>query len=525
MLLAVAGLNVALTLQNVWPSLWVRPTAELSVELFAIVLVLGFAAAWRHDLGKRVQWLVTVLLFLLVLGRYAEITSHALFGRPINLYFDLQHLPRVIAMTAGARSAWEITIFALLLVVVPIAALLVLRVAVTAITDAVAVRPIRRAAIAVAGAGVVLFAVAQAIDWSAAIKRFALPVSPVYAKQAAFAFDAALDIGATDRFHGAPSAVSDLKRLENGDVFLLFFESYGMIAHDAPEIASVLRPRIAQMQQSLADSGWHAISGRFTAPTFGGASWLSHSSVLSGITIAGNHDYQLLLSTDRRTLVGDFQGAGYRAVALMPGIKRAWPEGAFYGYDKIYDADALGYAGPDFGWWTIPDQFSLEKLLRLEADVPNRQPLFVVFPTIMSHMPFNPVPPYLPEWDRLLDDGAYTAAPATPAPGAIGDWNALRASFRAAIDYNLRILDGFLRTRAPDNALIVVAGDHQPPAIVSGSDAPWTVPVHIFSRQKPLLGRFRAAGMQDGLLPSGDPLGDLASLHDIILQALDSRGR
>lgn len=524
-MVAVAGLNLALTLQNVWPSLWVRPTAELSFELLAIVLVLGLIAEWRSSLGKPARWVLTILLFLLVLGRYADITSHALFGRPINLYFDLQHLPRVIAMTAGARSTAEIALFVALLVVVPIALLFVLRAAAFAMTDAVALRPIRRAAVGVAGAGLVLFGLGQVAGLSAINKRFALPISPVYAKQASFAFEAALGAGATDRFHDTPSVSSDLGRLGNADVFLLFLESYGMIAHEAPELAPVLRPRMARMQRSLAESGWHAISGQFTAPTFGGASWLSHSSVLSGITISGNRDYQLLLSTKRKTLVSDFRRAGYRAVALMPGLKRAWPEGAFYGYDKIYDAKALAYAGPDFGWWTIPDQYSLEKFLRLEVDAPDRRPLFVVFPTIMSHMPFNPVPPYLPAWGRLLDDDAYSVPAGKPAAGAIGDWRALRESYRAAVGYNLSFLDGFLRNRAPEDALVVVAGDHQPPAIVSGSNAPWTVPVHVFSRRKPLLARFRNAGMQDGLIPPGHPLGDLASIHRIILQALDSRGR
>jgi hypothetical protein len=166
----------------------------------------------------------------------------------------------------------------------------------------------------------------------------------------------------------------------------------------------------------------------------------------------------------------------------------------------------------------------LETLLRQETGKPGRQPLFVVFPTIMSHMPFNPVPPYLAEWGQLSDAGAFGGVPEKPAPGAIGDWRALRTSYRAAIRYNFDILDGFLRHRAPNDAFVIVLGDHQPPAIVSGSGAQWTVPVHIISRRKDLLAQFHREGMQQGLRPSGASLGDLASIHRMILEAFDSRG-
>ena len=42
---------------------------------------------------------------------------------------------------------------------------------------------------------------------------------------------------------------------------------------------------------------------------------------------------------------------------------RPWPEGArFYGWDRIYDAPDLGYAGPAFGYATMPDQYVLDAL-------------------------------------------------------------------------------------------------------------------------------------------------------------------
>ncbi len=52
-----------------------------------------------------------------------------------------------------------------------------------------------------------------------------------------------------------------------------------------------------------------------------------------------------LMSQSRDTLVSTFARGGYRTVALMPGLGYAWPEGAFYGFDAIYDTEAMAYTG------------------------------------------------------------------------------------------------------------------------------------------------------------------------------------
>ena len=41
-----------------------------------------------------------------MLGRYAEVTAPALYGRPVNLYWDAQHLPKVAAMLAEVGPWW-----------------------------------------------------------------------------------------------------------------------------------------------------------------------------------------------------------------------------------------------------------------------------------------------------------------------------------------------------------------------------------------------------------------------------------
>jgi sulfatase-like protein len=519
LLLSIAGLNLALAFQNVWPTLWARPTVEISLELVVVLLLL---AVWGEWLGAVPRWLRRLAIAgigLLILGRYADVTAHALFGRPINLYFDLAHLPNVMAMTAEARSVSDLILFAGAVFVVVSVAAVGVWLAVRTVADAMRNPVPRRCVIVIACVVLTVFAVGQGRDSTAINKRYALPIAPVYAKQVRFAANALAGVGPSTDFMKVDVVTSDLARLKNGDVFVFFLESYGAVAHTNAGISRAVIPRLKRLQDKLGADGWHMASAFLTSPTFGGASWLAHSSFLSGLTVSQNQDYQLLLSTRRPTMVDVFRKAGYRSVALLPGIKRAWPEGAYYGYDRVYDAPSLNYAGPDFGWWSIPDQFALERMYRNEVAPAGRSPLFVVFPTVMSHMPFGPVPPYIDDWAQVSETGAYRDD-VPEAAGAEHDWKRLRTSYGRALAYNLDMVEGFMRYRSPRNAFVVVIGDHQPPAIVSGPKADWQVPVHIFTRTAEVLDRFVRAGLRRGAIPQGASLAKMAQFHGIILKTL-----
>ena len=148
------------------------------------------------------------------------------------------------------------------------------------------------------------------------------------------------------------------------------------------------------------------MSAYASSPTFGGGSWLAHASFMSGVEVRDAGDYMLLLTQERDTWPKLFKAAGYRAIAVMPGMRSSWPEGAFYGFDAIHDEPALEYRGPEFGWWRIPDQFSLARVAELEARNDSHEPLLTFLPTINTHIPFLPVPPYQADWQRVLEAAA-----------------------------------------------------------------------------------------------------------------------
>jgi hypothetical protein len=73
-----------------------------------------------------------------------------------------------------------------------------------------------------------------------------------------------------------------------------------------------------------------------------------------------------------------------------------------------------------------------------------------------------------------------------------------------------------LRERAPADLLLVLLGDHQPPASVAGEGVRWDVPVHVIANRPDLLARLVDAGFEPGLEPAGEPIGDMYTLTPLI---------
>src|SRR4051812_43344347 len=86
LLLALLVLNASLTFHNWWPTPAVRWNGDLSVEAAAAVgmLLIAFSRA-RRPTRRVLRWLA-FLWVALVISRYADVTTPALYGRQVNLY-------------------------------------------------------------------------------------------------------------------------------------------------------------------------------------------------------------------------------------------------------------------------------------------------------------------------------------------------------------------------------------------------------------------------------------------------------
>ena len=162
-----------------------------------------------------------------------------------------------------------------------------------------------------------------------------------------------------------------------------------------------------------------------------------HITLLSGVEIRSHDANALLMAEKRDTLVSTFEHHGYRTVAVMPGLWQNWPEGSFYKFDEIYGGARLDYHGPTFGWWDMTDQYVLARMDALEVRRTPRAPLFVFFPTISTHIPFTPTPPYQPDWARVLTHDPYEDADVKRAYLRQPDWMDLGPSYADALDLNV----------------------------------------------------------------------------------------
>lgn len=532
--LGFALLNALLVMENRWPGLGVRWVPRLSFELALAVAALGLLASWRPSAALRLAHGLVPVLVLLVVVRYADVTVPAVLGRPVNVYWDGRHALELLrASGLTQHGAW--------LAAAGLAGLLgmglvvgLVRWALLAMARGLALMPARPLRWVLAGGALVLVASFAAYVPGVRDTRwfFSLPVLPTVLHQALLVGRVLVPDAQAAVLGPGPAFDGDAGGLRTAqgaaDVLLVFAESYGAVTLDHPELAAALAPSRQRLQQALQAGGRGAVSARVRSPTYGGASWLAHASLLSGLPITDPARHDLLLTGDRPTLVSFFAGQGYRTVGWMPGIKRAWPEGAFYGFDRVADDAGVGYQGPDFGYWRIPDQAALALLDRQElqrggAQSP-RSPRFAIFATTSTHAPFHPLAPLAADWTRLPGPQAYTAAQAIEAQAHPPSLQAPLPHYLAAMRYQFDWLSDYLASRAPRPLVMVVVGDHQPPALVTGLADNWDVPVHVISDDPALLDRLRAEGFAQGLAPPARTLGPLHALTPVLLRAFASPG-
>ena len=98
-------------------------------------------------------------------------------------------------------------------------------------------------------------------------------------------------------------------------------------------------------------------------------------------------------------------------------------------------------------------------------------------------------------------------------------WLNLGPGYTQALEYIQASLGGYLRLRADRDFVMILVGDHQPPAAVSGEGASWDVPVHIVTSRRAVLDRLSARGFRAGLRPPRRTVGRMHALAATLLAA------
>jgi len=491
------------------------------------VILLGLMA-----LGGRAAAVVRVVLVgalvLIALLKAADFGMFTAMGRGFNPVADLPLIEAAVRLMTGAMGG-VMTVAAVLGAVLALALVTALLWWATGVWARVRLaRPLAGLSGVVAG----LAAVVALAEIGQAMGRWGLPIDPpgaaftarvgaerlVQARATIAELRAFAVAARNDPFIGAEGLLDAIDR----DVLIIFVESYGRTSLDTPLYADLHRATLAAGAARLGDLGLATRSGFVSSPTRGGQSWLAHATFANGLWIDDQTRYRAALVSGRETLFHLAARSGFRTAAVMPQITLAWPEADFMGFDAVFAAADLGYAGQPFNWVTMPDQFTLGALDRLLRDGGHDRPLFAQIALSSSHAPWVPVPE-LVGWDDMGDGRIFDTMAASGDPPDVvwRDRDRVRAQYRLSIDYALRTVIGYAARHAGDPPLIFVVGDHQAAGFVALDERP-DVPVHVIGPAA-LVDRVSGWGWDRGLIPAPDtPVMPMDGLRDRLLQAFST---
>jgi phosphatidylglycerophosphate synthase len=446
---------------------------------------------------------VITVVKILDLGFYAEL------GRPFDPVLDWGNLTPAIGVvrdsigTASTDTLLVLVVLALVLVVSVITAS-------TLRVSTLTARHRRRSAGVITALGVVSAVCAaaslQLVSYAPIASTSAAGLAVAQVRDAASAvrdqqrFEAT--IHAADPYAQLPAAEL-LTGLRGKDVVVAFVESYGQVAVQGTDFSPGVDAVLRGGSTGLARAGYSAQSAFLNSPTFGGISWLAHSTLQSGLWVDNQQRYNQLVASNRFTLSDAFKKAGWRTVGDIPSNDRTWPEGtSFYHYDQLYDRRNVGYQGPTFSYASMPDQYSLAAFQRLEL-APGHRPVMAEMDLVSSHTPWTPLPSMVP-WDQVGDGSIFDPMPArglTPA-AAWRNTNTVRRLYGQSIEYSLQALISWVTNLHDDNLVLILLGDHQPNTTVSGAGADHEVPISFVTSDPAVRARIGPWHWQNGLLPS-----------------------
>ena len=521
---AVVLLWAALVAPDRWGG--VQPGAFLRIPLEGLVVV-AVVLLLPRPVRRPAAATAGVALAVLTLVRLLDMGFVAALGRPFDPVADWRYSGSAVSLLAdsvGRRGATLAVLAAVLLtaavlVVVPLAA-----VRVTGLADRHRRASYRSLVVlglawmlgAVSGLQLFPGAPVASVDAAVLARDHVSQVRATLRDQARFA--KALE---TDPLAATPDS-GLLAGLRGKDVLVVFVESYGRVAVEGSSFSPGVDAVLDSGTRQLRGSGYSARSAFLTSSTFGGLSWLAHSTVQSGLWINSQQRYDDLVASDRSTLAGAFRRAGWRTVADVPSNRRDWPQGrSFFGFDRVYGAGDVGYAGPSFSYATMPDQYVLSAFRRLELAPRDRAPVMAEIDLVSSHTPWAPLPTAVP-WADVGDGSVFDGMPAR-GDSAHAVWRHpadVRAAYGRSVEYSLSTLVSFVRTSPDPNLVLVVLGDHQPATIVSGEGASHDVPVSVIAHDPAVLRRISGWGWHPGLNPGPDaPVWRMDAFRDRFLSA------
>ena len=503
---------------------WWGPTSPSHLRLDALLrlpiegfVFIALVAVVGPSARRLLVWVLGPLLGLVLIVKLLNIGFFAAFDKPFDPYQDLKYVgfaTETVKASLGQATG--------LLIVVAVGAVVIG----VPVLMAVAVRRVSRVA-AEHRAGTLRAVGGLVLAWvlCLAVGAQFVPATPIASAGAASLIVSQAravradieDHGVfareirNDRFAATPASRL-LTGLRGKDVLLLFVESYGKVAVQGTS-SRRRRSVLASGDKRLAAAGFSARSAWMTSPTFGGISWLAHSTFQTGLWVDTPQRYEQLLENQRFTLTQAFDRAGWRTVDDVPSDDKPWAPGkTFYHFDKLYNRKNVGYHGPRFAF--ARDARPVRDVGSATAGAGQAPPpsgLRGGRPRLEPRaMDPHPSDGALGPARRRVDlhkrhEGRWRRRLHVNGLSSYIDINGspvVRAAYGESIQYTMNALISYVQHYGNKNTVVIVLGDHQPWTVVSGAEPSHEVPISIIARDPSVLSRSPAWGWSDGLRPS-----------------------
>ena len=297
---------------------------------------------------------------------------------------------------------------------------------------------------------------------------------------------------------------SDFPLEEKPDIYVIFIESYGDSLYQFDEMRPVYLDRLDDIYGRLQSENWHAASIRSEAPIRGGKSWLSYTSLLFGLRVDDEAQYDVLLNEFQERAyphLGNYlQGQGYDYQRITPLTKVAQDEPRwektrrFFGFDRWLFLNDMGeFTGPVYGWGpSPPDQYTLSFMRDVTEKNSPDTPHLYFYITHNSHVPWVEPPPIAADWRDLE----------IPQPQQLIEYdpqNETKEAYLQAMLYQIEmvtrvILDG------PDDSIYIVVGDHQPPLLAFSDYEGVATPLHVITKNRDMVDALVNEQFRPGLM-------------------------
>jgi hypothetical protein len=487
------------------PALWyLIPSTDIAL----ILLNYAILALLRGSIPRWVHTLVVVWLFLVRFIRLGDGIKGRYFGQRFNAYSDLGLVPDGLRFLHSTRPIWEIALFCLLALALLAGLAILCYRALRVVQDYFSDR--RQVTVAFGLFGVTFVAVAGSEHgakfdeyYSGGVAASAMPrledeLAFVWNVRSQKAGYGALVSQTETMLDGLPS---DLAKLHGANVYLILVESYGRTMFELPAHVEASRATFDAFEKELTAKGFSIASGTLNSTTYGGQSWLAHATLDTGVPVHGQLEYEIVCAKKPKSIATFFRRAGYRTVLAQPNTTRALTGSSFYDFDSEYLYKDFGYRGPDYAWATMPDQYVLDVIRRREMDGAKR-PLFIQYVLISSHAPWARLPTVLDDWSKLGDGSIFNKLPVEEFPIEWPHFENATEAYGKSIIYDFDVLRRYLADYVKDGSLVIILGDHQPVAEVTGDSWEFGVPVHVLSRDPELVRPFLTRGYRRGIRPN-----------------------